>query len=849
MSKGEIKKQTGRPNERLRQARIEKGLSQREVADYLDLPDTRSLRRWEGGINLPRSYQKRKLAELYDQSLEDLGLLDPVNCAPLPSQQPVAILSDRKTEALAGKDAPFAENAGNLAPWFTPFIGRETEIARVRRLLAQPEVRLVTILGPGGVGKTRLAVEVARISRADFPDGVCQISLAALTDAVLVFPTIARELQLQMHEESQQMLVEALQRFFGRRRFLLVLDNFEHVSQACALLEELLAGCPGLKVLVTSRNALYLQAERKCTLDPFPLPERKVPSEDLLNYHAIQLFIQRTQAHLDTFETTPENLEIISNICMYLDGLPLAIELAATRVKLLGLSSLLQEIIHRPLSVLRSEIKTPLGRHQTLTETLAWSYHLLDEQEQWFFRQLTLFPGGCSLFAARALNRRSPFPATEALDVLVSLLDKNMIRPGAQKGDTPFFSMLETMREYGNTMLQQSGEWEAARQFQADYCLELLAEAESQLKGMQQGHWLARLDDERENLRAALSWLIECQESERALAFCEVFGKYCGLRGYWSEELHWLEAALAIPACQPATRLRGKILRRAGYIFYRLRNLQRALTLLSESAKISEACNDLSNLAGALNGLAWVHYRFDELEQAGQLFQSSVDVARASADAWSLANALESLGRFLHARGEIAQAMRCVEESISLARALEDRESLVRQLSALVLINIARSQHMQKDSQGVDCSLTQPALNPQQETDHQLLEESDALARECFSYALALKNKPLLGIALTCLGDTALAQNDLGKANDLYQQLLCLASEMDDRPTVAHTTMKLGKIALQQYDLAQATRLIQESLAFFQQQGDRPNIFAASQILQEIHQSGHRTTREHAQHL
>lgn len=801
MKKASTGKKSAQPNQLLRAARENKGLSQKEVADALGLLDARSIRRWERGTSFPQPYYRRKLCELFGQSLEELGLLPPNSLNLQHAEE-----SPPHDPANTSMPTDTQTHTWNIPSWFTSFIGRTTEVASIRSLLARPEVRLVTLLGPGGVGKTRLAVEMASRSQADFPGGVCLVSFAAIPDPALVLPTIAKELQIQ--ENGKQAFIETLQRFFGSKQFLLILDNFEHVLAAGGFIEQLLAACPGLKVLVTSRIVLHLQAEHEFALDPFPSPEQNVPTDQLLDYHAIQLFVQRARARLATFAVTPESLSLISKICACLDGLPLAIELAAAQVKLFRLPALWQEISQQRLSLLKSERKTEHTRHQTLTNTIKWSYHLLNEQEQWFFRHLTVFPGGCSLLAARKLGQISQFQGFDVLDNLMSLLDKNMIRPGRQVGDMPFFSMLETIREYGISALQETGEWETARQMQADYALNMLEEAERALKGVQQGEWLIRLDDERENLRAALNWLIERRESAKALAFCEVFGKYCGLRGYWHEELHWLENTLALAQTGTTTRLRGRVLRRAGYILYRFRDLARADTLLTESAALSEMCDDLSNLAGAYCGLAWVHYHQDMLAEAGDFFHKSVIIARRSGDNWSLANALEGLGRFIYSQGNLREAALYVEESIALARVIEDRESLARQLSAFVPIKIAQEQ----------------------------FEAAEAFAQESFSFALALGNKPLIGIALTGLADTAYAQNNFARAIDLYEQRTRLASELDDKPTISHIKLKLSQIALKQQNFERASTLAQESLTFFQDLGDIPNITLASRILAESKQ-------------
>jgi predicted ATPase len=789
-------------NHLLRNARKDKNLSQQELANILGLDNVRSLRRWELGQSFPQPLHQRKLVEFFGKSLAELGLLtrDSVDITPEniePSSQDLKNTSTNMDVEI---------NIGNIIPWFTSFVGRTEEIARLRELLARPEVRMVTLLGPGGIGKTRLAVELARASQDDFLDGISLISLSAIHDPALVPPTIAKELQIP--EDNKVAFLETLQSFFKNRRFLLILDNFEYVLAASTFIEQLLSGCPDLKVLVTSQVVLHLQAEYEFALDPFPLPEQDAPSDTLLDYDAIQLFIQRARAKQASFQVTPENLSLISKICICLDGSPLAIEMAAALVKVFRLPSLLQTISQQRLPILKNSLKKVPIRHQTLFDTIKRSYNLLNEQEQWFFRYLAVFPGGCSWSAARKLGDISPFQGVDVLDILISLLDKNMIRPGIQEGDLPFFSMLETIREYGVHTLQELGEWETARHTQSRYYLALLEEAENNLKGVQQGEWLMRLDNEKVNLCAALTWLIECRETEKALSFCEVFGKYCGLRGYWSEELYWLETVLALSKTEISTKLYGRVLRRVGYIIYRFRDLVRAGTFFEESAAISGTFNDLSNMAGAFSGLAWVYYRQGNISAAKQFFQKSVDTARKSEDKWSLANALESLSKFTYAQGDLNEAEIYAKESIILARMTEDRESLVRQISALIPIKIAQKQ----------------------------FEEAEALAQEIFAFTVALGNKPLTCIALTCLVDTALTRNKLEDATNLCESCIRLAHELNDKSTIAYMKLKLSQIALQQTKVEQAVIFALESQRLFQALGDKPNDALASHYLADINQ-------------
>ena len=803
MSKGKREPKVSLPNLRLRDARVHMGLSQQDVAQAIELPDPHTIGRWETGKSFPRAHYRKRLSELLGKSLEDLGLI------PLKDQ------AHSQSTHQAGEQASFSiDNTeetltyrSTIKPSFTSFIGREEAIRRVCRLLAQPEVRLLTLLGAGGVGKTRLASEVAEASRSQFAENICMVALASLHETALVLPVIARE--IQVHERDTRTLLADVQHFFNKRSdFLLILDNFEHLIEAGSIIEALLAGCPRLKVLVTSRSVLHIPGEREFTLHPLPLAQPEASSADLLHSPALQLFIQRAQARLDDFEATPENLPVIGDICAALDGLPLAIELAAARVKLFSLPALRDEIaenrlhLHNPQNAAQG--LSP--RQRTLADTIKWSYDLLDEREQWLVRHLAVFPGGCTLPATRKLWGVAAFQDLDALSILMSLLDKSMVRPVAQENVQPRFLMLETIREYCLELLRQQGELEATREMLASYCLELLATAEGYLKGPQQATWLEMLDQERQNLTAALAWLVQSQQSERALLFCEVFGKFCGLRGYWSEEAHWTSMVLELSKTVPGTQQRGRVLRRAAHLAYRMRDLPRAHALFEESCSISKELGDTTNLAGALSGLAWVYYREQNITQVPFLLEESVAAARASGNRWSLSNALESQSRFLLHQGRIAEATSLMEESLTLARAVEDGENLVRLLHTSIAIEL---------------------------TCHRF-SQAAALAQESFQAAKMLGNKPLIALALDGLAETALAQGDLEKATDLYTQRMQLAHELQDAPAVALMTLKLSTIALKQTKFTEAEQLAQTSLSFFQKSGDWPNITIAEQTIEQI---------------
>jgi len=459
-------------------------------------------------------------------------------------------------------------------------------------------VRLVTISGPGGVGKTSLALQVANELRDAFLDGVFFISLAPISDSTLILPTITRALGIS--ESPNRLLLDSLKDVLHKKRTLLLLDNFEQIVSAAPLLTELLNACAELRMLVTSREALRLRGEHEFPLEPLKLEKYTISSADgsigtLIQNPAIALFVQRVRAVHPDFHLTEENAPAVTEICAHLDGLPLAIELAAARIKLLPPKTMLEKLQESPLQLLTSGARDMPARQQTLRSAIQWSYDLLEDEEKFTFRWLAAFVGGCTLESAQSV-----IGTPASLDVLGSLVGKSLLRQTEIDG-APSLTMLETIREFGLEQLKQTHELESARRAHATFYLSFAEDASRQLTGADQKIWLQRLEREQDNLRAALQWTVELGEVESAQRMAGALQPFWLTRGYWSEGRRWLEETLALDtgaALSPAVR--AKTLYGAGVLTRFQGDFARARMLCGQSLAIYR---DLADQTGVLMAL------------------------------------------------------------------------------------------------------------------------------------------------------------------------------------------------------------------------------------------------------
>jgi predicted ATPase/DNA-binding XRE family transcriptional regulator len=592
----------------------------------------------------------------------------------------------------------------NLPVSLTPLVGRDEEVARIAHLLHREEVRLLTLTGPGGVGKTRLAVAVAELSREAFADGMVFVPLAPLRDAILL-PSVLAE-TLGVKEVAGRTLRETLTRHLQDRQTLLVLDNFEHLSGAAPVVGELVGRCPRITVLVTSRAPLHLVGERQFPVPPLPLTDTAPPADGLQHSPAVELFRQRAQATVPTFELTDTNAITVARVCRRLDGLPLAIELAAARVKLFSPQALLGRL-DRGQQLLTGGARDLPERQRTLRDTVAWSYDLLKPGEQALFRRLAVFAGGCTLEAVEDVcgSRADDQVASRLLETLASLVDSSLLLSRSQSSvcqeedEEPRFTMLETIREYALERLASSGEVEEVQRQHAQYYLTLAEAAQPQAsEPWDEVDWwskFTRLEREHDNLRAALGWAVQDREVETGARLAFALWWFWLEHGYLSDGRRWMEALLALDGAGDRTgeaphelpaRTKAYLLQVTGILSMAQGDYDRAVALHEESMTVYREMGHKKGVSASLRELGFAAYEQGDYERAVHLHEQSLALAREFGTTFGLAWSLRALADAVREQGDLRRARMLLEESLALSRGKEHAWGIARTLASLASV-------------------------------------------------------------------------------------------------------------------------------------------------------------------
>jgi predicted ATPase/class 3 adenylate cyclase len=678
----------------------------------------------------------------------------------------------------------------NLPVQLTSFIGREEEMIQVKNLLKN--THLLTVTGAGGSGKTRLALQIAADVIDDFENGVWFVELASVFDPLLLPQVITKALGIQ--EQSKQSLEDVLKDYLQSKEMLIILDNCEHIIEPCVkLMEKLLSNSPGLKIIATSREELRSSGEITHRVLSLEVPDLKkeISLDKLSQYEAVRLFIERALAVNSNFKLNSENAAMLARICYRLDGIPLAIELAAAKAKILSIEKINERLGDR-FKLLTEGNRTALPRHQTLRALIDWSYDLLSQKEKILWSRLSVFAGGWTINASEEICSDEKLRAEEVFDLLNALGEKSIIIYDTEEER---YRMLETIRQYGEEKLKQTKEQDIIFANHLKYYMNFVESAEPELKGAEIQIWLKKLDAENDNFEKALLRSLNVQNNEESLRLAGALGSFWEVRGYYSGGRRWLESVL-FNSPEVINSARAKALYVAGNLTRIQGEYEESKKLSKKSLAIRLKTKDKQDIANSLQSLGHLSFIQEEYGEARKFYEESLNIRRRINDKGGIASSLNSVGNVTFNQGQYELALKLHKESLGMKREIGDKRGI-----AFSLINLGNAAFEYGDFESAS----------------EFYKESLTICRE-------LGDKRGIASCLINYGNTVFLKAEFAKAGNFYEESLTLKLEIGDKLGIANSYYRLGNVAFEQGHYVKARKLYEKSLTLNQYQENKKEI-------------------------